>query len=316
MITLTAPSFGRVHTIRDHDRPCWCGARHDPEDDMLGTPVDEAAYRYVDQAVWNHLAPVLWKRTVQEVRRELARALGVPRQRLGSTVRVRFVKASEFQRRGVVHYHAVIRLDGPNGTGSEPPASCTSALLERVVGRAIRRVDVAVPDTASRALDLRFVAWGRQAEITPLDLADAGKAAGYIAKYATKATEVVADGILMRVRGPRELAQVDAPIHAKRLAEAAWKVGNVQGLEGARRWAHQFGYGGHTLTKSRDYSVTFGALREARVAWCSGHANDIGSPVIRRGTLAYAGREGSMAAERVDELRRTLGTVGERRQGQ
>jgi hypothetical protein len=317
MVTLTAPSFGRVHTICDHDRPCWCGGRHGLEDDVLGTPVDPSAYRYVDQAVWNHLAPVLWKRTVQEVRRELARALSVPRQRLGTTVRVRFVKASEFQRRGVVHYHAVIRLDGPNGTGSEPPASCTAALLVRVVGRAVRRVDVAVPHTGSPALGPSVVAWGRQAEITPLDLADAGKAAGYIAKYATKATEVVADGILlMRVRGPRELAELDAPLHAKRLAEAAWKVGNVQGLEGARRWAHQFGYGGHTLTKSRDYSVTFGALREARVAWCSGHENDIGRSVIRRGTLAYAGRDGSVAAGRVDELRRTLGTVGERRQGQ
>src|SRR5262249_34713009 len=116
MVTLTAPSFGRVHTIRDHDRLCWCRARHQPDDNVLGTPVDPTTYRYVDQAVWNHLAPRLWKRTVQEVRRELARALGVPRQRLGTMVRVRFVKASEFQRRGVVHYHAVVRLDGPEET--------------------------------------------------------------------------------------------------------------------------------------------------------------------------------------------------------
>jgi hypothetical protein len=31
-----------------------------------------------------------------------------------------------------------------------------------------------------------------------------------------------------------------------------------------RRWAHQFGYGGHCFTKSRRFSTTFKALREAR----------------------------------------------------
>jgi hypothetical protein len=313
MVTLTAPSFGRVHTIRDHERLCWCRARHEPDDNVLGTPVDPTTYRYVDQAVWNHLAPRLWKRTVQEVRRELARALGVPRQRLGAMVRVRFVKASEFQRRGVVHYHAVVRLDGPEETGSQPPPSCTAALIERVVGQAVRRVAVTVPQTGSPALSLRVVEWGRQAEIAPLDLEDAGKAAGYIAKYATKATEVVADGILIgRLRGPRELADLDAPLHAKKLAEAAWSVGNVRGLEGARRWAHQFGYGGHTLTKSRDYSVTFGALREARLSWYTGHADETVGPVIRRGRLTYAGRGHPTATSRSNSARRNLLGVGVR----
>ena len=31
-----------------------------------------------------------------------------------------------------------------------------------------------------------------------------------------------------------------------------------------RQWAHMLGYGGHFLTKSRRYSVTFGQLRSAR----------------------------------------------------
>ena len=31
-----------------------------------------------------------------------------------------------------------------------------------------------------------------------------------------------------------------------------------------RAWAHMLGYGGHFLTKSRRYSVTFGQLRAAR----------------------------------------------------
>ena len=142
MVTLTAPSFGAVHTIRDRDGGCPCGGRHLADDEALGAPVDPDRYRYLEQATWNHLVPVLWKRTVQEIRRTLARELGVARHRLRDVVRVRFVKASEFQRRGVVHYHAVIRLDGPVDVGSAPPSRCNAELLERVVRCSVETVEV------------------------------------------------------------------------------------------------------------------------------------------------------------------------------
>ena len=38
-----------------------------------------------------------------------------------------------------------------------------------------------------------------------------------------------------------------------------------------RRWAHMLGFGGHFLTKARRYSVTFTALRQARVAYRRHH---------------------------------------------
>jgi hypothetical protein len=284
MVTLTAPSFGHVHTIRDRDRACFCGQRHVADDEVLGTPVDVESYRYLEQAVWNHLAPALWKRTVQAIRRNLARELGVPRNRLGELVRLRFVKASEFQRRGVVHYHAVIRLDGAGEPGMPPPAGCTAELLECTVAAAVRRVEVFVPDHG-------HLRWGRQLELVRLDTQEVGRAAGYIAKYATKATESAANGLLiLPIRSRRELAALDAPAHAKRLVEAAWAVGGAEGLERARCWAHQFGYGGHTLTKSREYSVTFGALRAARAAWRLGRSPDSWTSLISRGTLTYSGR--------------------------
>src|SRR5207253_898782 len=96
--------------------------------------------------------------------------------------------------------------------------------------------------------------------------------------------------------------------------EAAWLVGGEKGLRGARRWAHQFGYGGHTLTKSHDYSVTFAALRGARVAWRSGHPADASADVVTRGRLAYAGRaralwslgEGGRAVVRRADLERLV----------
>ena len=46
----------------------------------------------------------------------------------------------------------------------------------------------------------------------------------------------------------------------------AWQLGarHATGEPRFRQWAHMLGYGGHFLTKSRRYSVTFGALRTAR----------------------------------------------------
>jgi hypothetical protein len=45
--------------------------------------------------------------------------------------------------------------------------------------------------------------------------------------------------------------------HYRKLIETAWALG-------CQKWAHQLGWGGHPLTKSRRFSVTFGQLRNAR----------------------------------------------------
>jgi hypothetical protein len=283
MVTLTAPSFGRVHTIRDRDGGCTCGERHAAEDEILGSPVDPKTYQYDEQATWNHLSPTLWKRTAQAIRRRLARELGVPRDRLNELARVRFVKACEFQRRGVVHFHVVIRVDGPGDPGADPPRECTAAMLERVVRSAAREIEFQA--------EARTIRWGREIVVVPLDAAEVGRAAGYVAKYATKATETAAGGVLIpRVRSRREIRALRLPPHAKQLVVAAWRAGGVPGLERARRWAHQFGYGGHTVTKSSDYSVTFAALRAARAAWRAGRSVSAWTSAVVRGMLVYTGR--------------------------
>jgi hypothetical protein len=50
------------------------------------------------------------------------------------------------------------------------------------------------------------------------------------------------------------------------LVECAWRLGGHRHLEPLRlrRWAHALGFRGHCFTKSRRYSTTFTALREAR----------------------------------------------------
>ena len=52
----------------------------------------------------------------------------------------------------------------------------------------------------------------------------------------------------------------------KQMITTAWQLGSkhATGDPRFRQWAHMLGYGGHFLTKSRRYSVTFGQLRVAR----------------------------------------------------
>jgi hypothetical protein len=90
----------------------------------------------------------------------------------------------------------------------------------------------------------------------------------YIAKYATKTLE--APGRPARPIASRlDIDGLRCPAHYRRMVIAAWELGGgrlTAGLRPSRlcRWAHQLGHGGHFLTKSCRYSVTFGQLRRAR----------------------------------------------------
>src|SRR5262249_48440081 len=92
-------------------------------------------------------------------------------------------------------------------------------------------------------------------------------AAGYLAKYATKSTEIT--GHLSSRLDHKSIDIYADPdgTHAERLIDACWTLGRPSQWRGLRRWAHMLGFGGHFLTKSRTYSVTFRLLREARVIW-------------------------------------------------
>jgi hypothetical protein len=96
----------------------------------------------------------------------------------------------------------------------------------------------------------------------PLDI-DA--VANYIAKYATKSADVpgLPDS---RIRNATAIGALRCSAHHKRMVAIAWQLGSRQatGDPRLRLWAHMLGYGGHFLTKSRRYSVTFGQLRRAR----------------------------------------------------
>jgi len=286
-VTFTAPSFGRVHVRRErggtvypchaarlgarcaHGRRLACWHKHDQGDGTLGTPLCGDCYAYDQAVIWNALAPQLWRRTTIYLRRALARLAGRTVAGLGRELRVSYVKVAEYQARGAVHYHAVIRLDGaaPEGIVAPPPAWATVALLTQAIREAASTVSVPGP----AGLELGPVGWGEQLDIRPITTGlgegSAGQVAGYLAKYATKATESLAGVALDRpIRSTRDLVRRALPEHVRRLVEAAWRLGARPGLAGLRlrAWAHQLGYGGHCTTKSRRYSTTFTALRRAR----------------------------------------------------
>ena len=53
------------------------------------------------------------------LRRRLAAGLGMSEAAFGRQLRVSYAKVDEFQKRGIVHFHAIIRLDGA-GDGYPP----------------------------------------------------------------------------------------------------------------------------------------------------------------------------------------------------
>jgi hypothetical protein len=61
--------------------------------------------------------------------------------------------------------------------------------------------------------------------------------------------------------------------HVRRMIRTCWDLGGDPRYAELklRRWAHQLGYGGHFLSKSRRFSTTFGALRQARRDFCTAH---------------------------------------------
>ena len=114
-------------------------------------------------------------------------------------VRVCYAKVAEFQRRGAIHFHAVIRLDAATdcrcpGCLAPPPQPFTAALLEDALRQAVPAVRVPCP-SLDGGPD-RYARWGEQLDVRNItkDSDQAGElsaeqVAGYIAKYATKATE-------------------------------------------------------------------------------------------------------------------------------
>lgn len=266
--TLTAPSFGPVHN-RPGRGLCRCGTAHATDDPALGTALDPTTYDYAAAVLFNNHAGGLWMRFTTRLRRELAARAGVTQRELKESARVSYGKVAEFQKRGAVHFHAVIRVDGPDGPGTPPPSWATVALLTDAIHAAAAHGYTSVSVPAADGQPARTFRWGAQLDVRPIKAFGDGSditeqaVASYVAKYATKAAENT--GTLdRRIGEPHELDRHDLPEHARRLIKACKLLDPLYPDRRLWAWAHMLGFRGHFSSKSRRYSTTLGELRAAR----------------------------------------------------
>jgi hypothetical protein len=289
--TLTAPSFGPVHSARrrngrllpcrprrdacqrrcPHGRDISCGQRHPDSDPRLGRPLCEDCYDYQAAVLFNACAGALWRRFTTYLPRHLARLAGITPKQFRQQVTVRYVKVAEYQLRGVVHYHAVIRLDARGEDYQPPPPGYDADLLADAIVQAAAAVRLVLgPEPGRPGIPALRLGFGAQTDPRPIRHHTTGQAltvrvvANYIAKYATKT--LTAPGLPdHRLQHAEDIEHLTCSRHYRQMIATAWRLGRPSACgEQLRKWAHMLGFGGHFLTKSRRYSITFGQLRAAR----------------------------------------------------
>ncbi|MGW7786796.1 replication initiator [Streptomyces tricolor] len=226
-------------------------------------PLVPERYDYAGAVLWNNYAGDLWRRFTIYLRREIAARTGLTQTALREVCRVTFGKVAQFQKRGSVHFHAAVRLDGPD---SAPPAWAMVALLDGAIRAAAARVSIPVPTSGDHPA--RVLRWGSQVDVQAIGALGQAElkeqaVASYVAKYATKAADTT-DTVDHRIGELAELDKLPLPAHTRRLIGACWGLDDAYPERLLARWAHMLGFRGHFSTKSRRYSTTLGALRQVR----------------------------------------------------
>jgi hypothetical protein len=274
--------------------------------------------------VWNLMPSELWRRTIIAIDRHLhrlARQHGIPdvhittvdsegrtRSKRRSPVRAEFDKGLEFQRRAAAHFHVIFRLDGRDPDHPDariaPPPELDAHDLKAAIDHAAATVAFTTQPHPSRPDGWR-IAWGEQF-LTKLITPDGNgpgeitmaQVAAYLAKYATKSTEVTGHTSARITADTIDLYADRHGSHTERLIDACWRFARARWTcptchqrstrhpcptcaargrhplddipehspyRRLQRWAHMLGFGGHCFTKSRRYSITFATLRDARI---------------------------------------------------
>ena len=106
-------------------------------------PLCSQCYDHAAHVVWQWHAPELWRRFCIALQRELARRCGLSVAAFRRGCKIAYSKVVEFQARGVVHVHAPIRLDGPDGADDgAPDLPITTADLEEAVHAAAAKASL------------------------------------------------------------------------------------------------------------------------------------------------------------------------------
>lgn len=213
--TLTGPSFGKIAN---------------------GVPVDSRRYEYSKQVEWNQKSADLFNATTIAVKRALPDS--------------EWVAVREWQRRGVIHYHLIVRL----------PDWMNTAEVEKEL-------------TALRKVTSSGISWGRQTNVQFVtgDTSDTVRYMSKVVAYTSKHQG--------KTRGslPEPLANFYARLdsHARKLT--CKSKGCADNKQCKSRMHRTHGYAGQMLSKSKGWSLidlTFGKLREQRSAYAASMVND------------------------------------------
>lgn len=166
-LTLTAPSFGKTHTVVKIGRQpkrCRCGFVHNPIADvgLRGIPIDMNSYDYEGCCQWNYRLGKLWDSTRASLSANFPAAS--------------FVKVVEYQSRGALHTHCIVRIPKSENLVSDAGA-------QRIL------------DVARSTVTRTGLCWGKQGDCKPIKQIDEQeKFVRYMAKmltYVTKDSDVL-----------------------------------------------------------------------------------------------------------------------------
>lgn len=218
-VTLSAPSFGKVHSYSSVEGQyrCACGGFHYKDTDpLLGVPVQKYYYRYSDHIRWNAHVTELLKYTMKYL------ADKIPA--------MEYVAAREWQRRGVLHVHLLVRV---------PKTEKRAKVM-----RELRRL---------KLYKMEGYGWGRNHYIDDIPEERMGAVVSYLTKSLGKTAHQQSSryGILSEeLQG--HYAKLDK--HA-RLTHCSKGVHCTLG-ECDRKNHKQFGWNGHLLTTSAGWSLS------------------------------------------------------------
>jgi hypothetical protein len=276
-ITLTAPGrevFGCQHHTwagRDGSRRCTprrkcpgCGTEvaacrrfHKSGDPLIGVPVCEC-FDYEEAAAFNASVPALWTETLNALNAAFPQPAERHKVRSGEhrgevvmrPPRLAFIKVAEWQRRGLIHIHALVRgIDDADK-------------LAEVVS----------------AVSANGHSWGENSRVEVISPTNEEKARtkfSYLVKYSTK---TVADHqversplLLAHLERIRAAASPDCSCSDEQRADGEhWTV-----CRRARARSEGLGFGGHVLTKSQTWGESFLSIRLARRRWAfNNHSGD------------------------------------------
>ena len=118
--------------------------------------------------IWNNTLGELWRRTTIYLRRALARNAGMTQEQLNLKVLPAYAKVTEYQKRGLIHVHVLVRLDRAMPKYREheihpPPARYDAELLEHAFRDAV--ADVFAP--IAPELGAGRIRWGAELDEAP-----------------------------------------------------------------------------------------------------------------------------------------------------